>query len=86
MSVQDLTPGTWMADTWFRGREILCFKCGEAVAGIAVVWNGHPKAIILHPTCAGELVIELAGDARNAFRVIEGKPIAAGVNVKLGQE
>ena len=80
MSVERLVPGVEMhrlcaGSLPWAG----CFHCGEEVNGIAVVWAGSIGPIALHPTCAYELSHELIGDVRNAIRLIEGKPLTAGI-------
>lgn len=62
-----------------------CYRCNEPVGIYAVVWQGHARMeggddglIVLHPDCATKLACELIGDARNARRVVDGKPVDAG--------
>lgn len=81
MSVHDLRQDVPIVD-WLG--EAKCFFCGEHLDGVAVLWKGSARTdadralIALHPSCAKDLAIELAGDARNAIRVIEKKDIALG--------
>lgn len=88
MSVNDLRQPTEL-QRYFDGQVPTCFRCQEPVAGIGVIWAGHAAAqdlvgvIVLHPTCAIELSVDLIGDARNAARVIEGKPLDRGVHVDM---
>ncbi len=39
--------------------------------------------ILLHPDCATNLGNELIGDARTASRILNGKPLLAGVDKSL---
>ena len=61
-----------------------CSLCGESVSRVGVVWHHGDGLLILHPHCAFDLAHDLIGDARNAIRLIEGKPLRRGVNVKPG--
>lgn len=80
MSVERFTQGTDLHDMCAdQDGHAACFFCGETLSGHVVCWMGT-SLIGLHPTCAYELSHELIGDARNAIRVIEGKPLSAGVN------
>ena len=85
MSVQNLkSPDEWTRLT-FEGRAASCFYCSEDVTEVAIVWNGFPSRatdcglIVCHPDCAVILAIELMGDARNAQRLLTGRPLTAGI-------
>ena len=89
MAVSNLkAPDEWTRET-FGGYPAHCFLCGEVVSDVAVTWHGHdwtaasPVDVVLHPACGSTLAIELAGDARNAQRILDGKPLTAGVNPSL---
>ena len=85
MSVQNIkSPDEWTRAT-FGGRPQICFFCGEDVNDVIVLWSGQSQAetndglVILHPNCAADLGGELIADARNAERLLRGKPISAGI-------
>lgn len=61
-----------------------CSQCGESIQGVCVAWHGHDGLLVLHPHCAYDLAHDLIGDAQNAIRLIEGKPLNRGVNVEPG--
>jgi hypothetical protein len=84
MSVHRIIPGASILDfvDLYNGKPI-CFWCSEEVNGIGVIWAGHNASICFHPTCAKEFSCELIGDARNAIRLIEGKPIDHGLDTDL---
>ncbi len=85
MSVQNLKSTDEWTRATFAGMPARCFYCGEDIAEVAIVWNGHmdddadSNLISLHPDCATRLGIELIGDARNAQRLLTGKPLTAGI-------
>ena len=89
MSVEDFKPGGHIR-AFLEEVEGLhpdaCFWCGERILSIGVIWAGHGKKVICHPHCAYDLAHELISDARNAIRVIEGKPVNTGVNVKVRRD
>ncbi len=85
MSVQNIeSPDEWTRTT-FGGRPQPCFFCGSDVINVAVIWSGQSQIaaddglVILHPHCATALGCELIADARNAERLLHGKPILAGI-------
>ena len=89
MGVQNLkATDPWTRET-FGGRAAYCFFCGEVVGDVVVVWKGHSPdreslaLVTLHPNCAINLSVELSGDARNAQRLLDGKPLDAGIDRSL---
>ncbi len=92
MSVQNIkSPDEWTRTT-FGGRPPPCFFCGTNVIDVVVVWSGQGQLeandglVILHPVCATILGGELIADARNAERLLHGKPILAGICKSLVAE
>ena len=89
MSVQNLKATDAWTRTTFDGRLQHCFYCGERIPEIAVLWSGcgmeaeDNGLILLHPNCATSLGNELIGDARTARRILNGKPLLAGVDKSL---
>lgn len=89
MSVHNLkSKDEWTRET-FGGHPAHCFLCGEQVDDVAVIWKGHAwtatacALVVLHPRCGTALGIEFIGDARNAQRLLAGKPILAGIDQSL---
>ena len=82
------SPDPWTRET-FGGRPASCFYCGKVVGDVAVHWHGHDWTaadsvdVVLHPVCATTLGIEIIGDARNANRILTGKPLLAGIDQSL---
>ena len=82
------SPDTWTLET-FGGRPACCFYCGEIVSDVVLHWHGHDWTsgcsvdVVLHPDCGRMLAIELIGDSRNATRLLDGKPITAGIDPSL---
>ena len=87
MSVENLMPGAPFREV-VRTRICepydACSFCGEPIRRICVAWQGGDSLWVLHPHCAYDLAHELIGDARNAIRLIEGKPLRRGINVERG--
>ena len=89
MAVSNLkSPDDWTRTT-FDGRPTGCYFCGEEITDVAVVWNGHSPdleslgLVAFHPDCAIGLSVELIVDARNAQRLLAGKPLTAGISRSL---
>ena len=85
MSVQNLKSTDAWTRAAFAGQPARCFYCREDIADVAVIWSGYmgedadSNLISLHPDCATRLGVELIGDARNADRLLTGKPLTAGI-------
>ena len=89
MSVAKLKARDKWTEATFGGQSATCFFCAEEIDAVAILWNGcaglemDDGLIALHPDCAALLGGELIGDARNAKRILEGKPLTAGVDQSL---
>ena len=89
MSVLNLkSRDAWTRKT-FGGQSVCCFFCGEAVSNVAVHWHGtdwsdaRAVEMILHPTCATTLGVKISSDAQIADRILNGKPLTAGIDPSL---
>ena len=89
MAVSNLkAPDEWTRET-FGGHPAHCYLCGEVVSDVAVTWHGHDWSaascieLVLHPACGVALGNELTADARSAQRILNGKPILAGIDPTL---
>ncbi len=89
MSVNSLSSRDEWTRATFGDRPQMCFFCTNQIYEVAVIWSGCSgtealaPVIVLHPDCAALLGGELIGDARNAKRIFEGKPLLAGVDKSL---
>lgn len=51
----------------------LCSECGDALAGVAVLWHAAAGELHLHAECAQRLGVHFIADAREA-RLSSGQP------------
>jgi hypothetical protein len=80
MSVHNLGSPDRATQALFGPEDQVCFLCGHRSEGLAVVWQGSTGRVVAHPNCAEALGIAFIRDSGVAKRVLEGKPVTAGIH------